>query len=175
VTGAARTLAVAGALLAGSVPLQAQRAGATVRGGRTADTTAVAVVRAFYTFHFAHDMGFSAATARRRAAWLAPDLLARCRAYFARPSNKDEVPSIDGDPFTDSQEYPRSFRVEAPTAPRSAALTSDTALVPVTLIWPGTERRTLTVVVVAARGSWLIADVRYPEGHSLRQLLVEAP
>jgi hypothetical protein len=175
VSGAARAFAVAGALLAGSVPLQAQHAGAPLRGGRAADTVAVAVVRAFYAFHFAHDMGFSAAAVRRRAAWLAPDLLALCRAYFARPSNRDEVPSIDGDPFTDSQEYPRSFRVGAPMAPRSTAPAPDTALVPVTLVWSGTERRRLTVVVVAARGSWLIADVRYPDGPSLRHLLVEGP
>jgi hypothetical protein len=142
---------------------------------RAADTAAVAVVRAFYTFHFAHDMGFSAAAVRRRAAWLAPDLLALCRAYFAKPSNPDEVPSIDSDPFTDSQDYPRTFRVGAPTARRSAAPAPDTALVPVTLLWSGTERRTLTVVLVAARGAWLIADVRYPEGPSLRRLLLAGP
>jgi hypothetical protein len=127
-----------------------------------------AVVRAFYQFHFAHDMAFTRAALRRRERWLAPDLLALCRTYFATPSPAGEVPEIDGDPFTDSQEYPSSFRVGA------AAVTGDTALVPVTFLWKAGDRRTVTVVLVL-RGGWKIADLRYERGETLRSELAGKP
>lgn len=133
------------------------------------------MVRAFYTFHFSHDMGFSAVGVRRRARWLAPDLLALCRAYFAKPSRPGDVPAIDGDPFTDAQEYPQAFRLGSPAASGHSSLTPDTLLVPVTLSGPGSQRRTLTVVAIAARGTWRITDVRYMSGPSLRELLTAGP
>jgi hypothetical protein len=120
-------------------------------------------------------MAFTATAVRRRAGWLAPDLVALCRAYFARPSSPDEVPAIDGDAFTDAQEYPRAFRVGRPRSSALGPLSSDTVLVPVAMLWPGAPSRTVTVVVVAARSSWRIADVRYPEGTSLRKLLAAGP
>lgn len=126
------------------------------------------VVQAFYRFHFAHDMAFTRSALRRRVRWLAPDLLALCRAYFAAPSPADEVPEIDGDPFTDSQEYPTSFRVGA------AAVAGDTALVPVTFLWKAGDRRTVTVVLVP-RGGWKIADLRYERGETLRGELEGKP
>jgi hypothetical protein len=46
-----------------------------------------------------------------KRAWLAPELLDLCKAYFKKPVPADDVPEIDGDPFTDSQEYPKLFRV----------------------------------------------------------------
>ncbi|MGA2382487.1 MAG: DUF3828 domain-containing protein [Gemmatimonadales bacterium] len=119
------------------------------------------VVRTFYRFHFAHDMAFTRSAVRRREGWLSSDLLALCRAYFAASSPTDEVPEIDGDPFTDSQEYPASFRVGA------ARVAGDTAQVPVTFSWKAGDRRVVTVVLVARR-DWKIADVRYERGETLR-------
>jgi len=129
-----------------------------------------AVVQAFYAFHFAHDMAFTRAAVRARSRWLSSDLLEHIRAYFARPDKRDEVPAIDGDPFTDSQEYPRTFRVGA------ATVTGDTARVPVAMVWLEGERRVVTVVLMPVRGTWRIADVRYPRGEpSLRELLDSTP
>ncbi len=130
--------------------------------------TPAAVVRAFYRFHFAHDMAFTRAAVRRRERWLTPDLLGLCHAYFAAPSPAGEPPSIDGDPFTDSQEYPSTFRVGA------AAVTGDTALVPVTFLWKAGDRRVVTVVLVT-RGGWKIADLRYDSGGTLRGELTAKP
>ena len=126
------------------------------------------VVRAFYRFHFAHDMAFTRTALGRREQWLSPDLRALCRAYFAAPSPAGEVPEIDGDPFTDSQEYPVSFRVGA------ATVAGDTALEPVTLSWKAGDRRVVTVVLVAG-GGWKIADVRYERGETLRGELTAKP
>ncbi len=155
---AALAVALATALLlpAVAVPQQA---------GNSAET----MVRAFYAYHLTHNIGFTPAAVRRRAQWLSPGLIARCRAYFARPARPDDVPPIDGDPFTDSQEYPGAFRV-GPTT-----VAGDTARVRVTLIWAGRERRTVTVVLVPAGGAWRIDDVRYGPGPSLRALLSAKP
>ncbi len=138
--------------------VSAQRA-----GGSPAD-----VAHAFYRYHFVHDMAFTRAAVRHRARWLSPDLLVLCRAYFARPSPVDEPPEIEGDPFTDSQEYPSAFRVGA------ATVAGDTALVPVTFSWPAGDRREVTVVLVGA-GAWKIADVRYASGSSLSRELAATP
>jgi hypothetical protein len=152
-----------------AAPPPAQRPGAAAQARiplAAAATAAAATVWAFYAFHFSHDMAFTRAAVRARRPWLSPDLLARCRAYFAKPDDPNEVPAIDGDPFTDSQEYPRTFRVGA------ATVEGDTARVPVAMVWPGTDGRIVTVVLVSVGGAWRIADVRYAGGEpSLRELL----
>ena len=137
---------------------------ATALRAQTAAAPAAAV-RAFYRFHFAHDMAFTRAAVRRREPWLAPDLLALCRRYFAAPSPADEPPSIEGDPFTDSQEYPATFHVGA------AAVAGDTALVPVTFAWKGGGTQPGVTVVLTRAGGWRIADIRFARGGTLRDLL----
>ena len=137
---------------------------ALASAGRQADTTAAGVVRAFYAYHMAHNAGFTASAVRRRARWLTPQLLEACRAYFAKPRPNDEVPPIDGDPFTDSQDIPTSFSVGA------ASLSADTARVGVTFSWPDGPHA-VTVILARPRGAWRIADVRYESGPSFTALL----
>lgn len=127
--------------------------------------TPAGVVRAFYTFHFAHDMAFTRGAVRRRAAWLSPELLAACRDYFARPEPADEPPAIEGDAFTNSQEYPKRFRVGA------ATVAGDTARVSVAFVFAGGDRRSVAVVLTRSSGGWRIADVEYDATSSLRKLL----
>lgn len=132
---------------------------------RQADTTAAGAVRAFYAYHVAHGAAFTPGSVRRRARWLTPQLLERCRAYFAVSRPADEVPPVDGDPFTDSQDYPSSYRVGA------ATVAGDTAVVPVTFSWPGGERHTVTVVLARSPSAWRIANLRYESGSSFTALL----
>lgn len=154
------------AALAAALALAPARAVAADQSGPTPD----AVVHAFYRYHFAHDMAFTKAAVRLRSQWLAPDLIALCDAYFAAPLPADEVPEIDGDPFTDSQEPPYRFRVGA------AKRSGDSAFVPVTFVFPEAGRqRHLTLVLVRAGGVWRIADVRYQYRPSLRQELTATP
>ncbi|HEU5251249.1 MAG TPA: DUF3828 domain-containing protein [Thermoanaerobaculia bacterium] len=131
--------------------------------------TPAATVRAFYAFHFAHDMAFTPESVRAKADWLAPDLLALCEKYFERPSSPDEAPPIDGDPFTDSQEYPKSFRVGA------ARVSGEAAWVPVRLEWSRGRPRSVTAHLVRIAGRWRIWDVRFADGSSLRGLLESPP
>ncbi len=129
--------------------------------------TPAAVVTALYKHHLAHDMAFTPAAVAERSKWLAPDLLATCRAYFARPKPPDEVPDIDGDPFTDSQEYPTRFRLG------ETEQGADRAVVPVVLSWPGGATRTVHVHLARIHDAWLVTDVAYASGPSLRTLLGE--
>jgi uncharacterized protein DUF3828 len=132
--------------------------------GPSAPASPVAVVRAFYAYHFAHDMGFTEASVRAKAAWLAPALVDLCRAYFRKPVSAGEVPDIDGDPFTDSQEYPTSFRV-GPS--RSSKTTTQVAVM---LAWPH-RQRTISVQMMQRHGSWRITNIVYDDSRSLRGLL----
>jgi len=133
---------------------------ARAAGGRGAAGT----VRDFYGLHFRHDMAFTEKSVRRKAEFLAPEVLAACLAYLARPVPTDEVPAIDGDPFTDSQDYPTGFRI-------GRTLTEDTATrVPITLVWQR-EQRELVALVAIIDGEWRITDLEYPEGGTLRGLL----
>ena len=132
---------------------------------KPATSTPESAAKAFYTYHLAHDMGFTPGNLEKRAAWLAPDLLASCRTYFAQPKSKTEVPEIDGDPFTDSQEYPKTFKLG------TAKVSGQTAQVPITLSRPGAKPRTLAVVLANVKGSWLITNVKYASGRSLRASL----
>lgn len=122
-------------------------------------------VREFYEFHFAQDMGFTPESVREREKWLAPDLVALCDAYFQRPSSPEEVPAIDGDPFTNSQEYPKTFRVG------TARVTGEVARVPVRLYWSAGPPRSVTVHLVRIAGKWMIWDVIPASGPSFRKLL----
>ena len=124
-------------------------------------------VQAFYAFHFAHDMGFSGEGIALRARWLSPGLLSLCKAYLARPSSPDVVPSVDGDPFTDSQEYPASFRVG------KVRMSAGKATVEVSFPRGKAGERILHVVLVEEKGAWLIDDVRYLSGPSFRKLLAQ--
>ena len=129
------------------------------------DGGATAAVRRFYAFHFAHDMAFTRAEVERRAGFLTPGLLARCAEYFATPQSADEVPEIDGDPFTDSQDYPESYDVG------EARQQGDSARVDVTFAMKGGDRWRVQAVVVKAGDGWKIDDIETEQGPSLRALL----
>jgi hypothetical protein len=154
----------AGAVLLAALLLLPARA-----APQQAASPAQAVTRAFYAYHMAHNAAFTPAAVRRRARWLSPALLEDCRAYFAVPRPADEVPPIDGDPFTDSQDYPATYRV----GPATTA--GDTARVSVSFTWTGGDRRAVSVDLVRAGGAWRIDDVRPSEGPSLRELLASKP
>jgi len=125
----------------------------------------VVTARGFYEFHLNHDMGFTPANVAERSRWLSPDLDGRFQNYFARPTSPDVVPDIDGDPFTDSQEYPNAFRIEYPEKSESSTI------VPVRLWGPETEPRTVRLVLVSRNGEWMIDDMEYEDGRTLRTLL----
>jgi len=121
-------------------------------------------VKAFYKFHFAHDMAFTQKNVDARKAWLSPGLLGLLSAELKKPVKPDDVPDIEGDPFTDSQEYPSSFQVG------EATVQADKASVPVTFVWPA-EKKGATVKLIIVSGEWRIDDILFDGDEPLRETL----
>ncbi|MFO0775746.1 MAG: hypothetical protein U0172_13885 [Nitrospiraceae bacterium] len=106
---------------------------------------------------------FRAAVVRRHA-WFTPDLYAAMLAYFQLPTSPNEAPPINGDPFTDTQEYPTDFAV-GPSIPFGTG-----AQVPAEFITGDTSRM---VALHVQRGElgWQLADLTYEDGRTLRGML----
>ena len=126
---------------------------------------AASIVKQFYEFHFAHDMGFTPDAVKQRSNWLTPEMIEACRAYFAMPQNPDEPPIINGDPFTGTQEYPQSFSVGDTKAAK------DATRVDVTFHWKEAPSRKAVVVLKSINNKWVIDDIEFPDQTSMRALL----
>lgn len=160
---AARILAVVLLVCAGT-------AGAAPPASNAADAAAARrLAEELYTFHLAHDMGFAPETLALRARWLTPELLALAKAYLARPGTADEAPVIDGDPFTNAQDTPKSFTVGGVT------VTPSGARVEIGFRWDDGTKTAATLVLRQSARGWLVDDITYPEGSSFRQLLLAPP
>jgi hypothetical protein len=136
-------------------------------GARAVDGAPEAQVQALLERHFAGDMGFDADTVAHKRELLDPSLAAAMEAFLARPVDADEAPAINGDPFTDSQEYPTRFVVG------QAAFDNGAAQVPV-LFSDGRRERGVTYQLQrGAEGVWRVVDVRYEDGSALAAMLGE--
>jgi hypothetical protein len=124
-----------------------------------------AAVQAFLEAHFAGSMGFGPDSVAPKRAHLSRALGGRIDAYLARPRPADEVPPIDGDPFTDSQEYPARFAVRAGHA------TATGYEVPVEFAdaW---RRTRLDYLLVREGDAWRIDELRAAHG-TLGELLAQ--
>ena len=136
---------------------------------------ASSAVRAFYRFHFAHNKAFTARNVRQRQPWLTPELHKLLLDELKREAEEskahpDEAPYFEGDPFTDSQEPPDSFRVG------KSDVNGDRAKVPVTLLWSartsrGRDKRDIVIELSRAGNRWLVNDVINSDGKRLRDEL----
>jgi hypothetical protein len=127
-----------------------------------------ATVQQLFADHFMHDMGFTRDTVARKRNWLTSGLNQEIDAYFRRPFPADEPPPINGDPFTNTQEYPSAFQVG------EAVMDAGKANVPVVMTI-GPERRTVRAHVVRQGTGWLVDDLVYADGSTFRALLKEQP
>ncbi len=132
------------------------------------EDTPQAIVQELFADHFMTDMAFTPASVARKRQWLTPGLGREIDAYFARPTKPDEVPPIDGDPFTNSQDYPSSFAVGETTNG------AEMATVPVVMT-TGAEKQTVKVQLVRQSGAWLVYDLAYEDGTTFRALLKAPP
>lgn len=114
--------------------------------------------------HFKHGMGFTKASVARKAKWISVDLLNRLNAELDRPKDPNLVPTIDGDPFTNSQDYPRRFVVG------KAEIRGDVTRIPVVFIGNG-HRRTVAARLRKTTEGWRLDDMLYEDGRTLRGLL----
>jgi hypothetical protein len=122
-------------------------------------------VRSFYRFHYSHDMGFAKHNVARRRRWLTQTLFQllinefrRDEQYAKGHPNEIYVPYMEGDPFTDSQVHPTSFRIGR------SEVAGNKATVAVLMVWSagsreGPDKRNLRIQLLRIRGKWLIDNV----------------
>ena len=132
------------------------------------EVSPLATAQALLLAHFGGDMAFTRASTAAKARWLSPGLNRRIGAWMARPADPNEAPEINGDPFTDAQEYPTQFELEP------ASVQAGRAEVPVRLRNDGRQWQ-LTLELLRIGANWRIDDVRYEDGTRLRALLESRP
>lgn len=125
--------------------------------------SARAAAEGFLRAHFDGDMAFTPQALARKRRWLSPALRAASDHYFAQPRSPDEVPVINGDPFTDTQEYPGGFAVTSVRETRHGARVRITYRAP--------ARRLEFLLVRGSEEGWRIDDVIYRDGTGLRSAL----
>ncbi|MCP5180256.1 MAG: DUF3828 domain-containing protein [Pseudomonadales bacterium] len=118
--------------------------------------------------HFAGARGFLPANVDRVREFLSRRLQAAMADYFARPVSPDEAPVIDGDAFTDSQEYPTRFAVGQQQGD------ADRETVRVRFA-DGYSARTIAYVFVRENDAWRLDDILYAPDSTLRQWLATPP
>ncbi len=150
--------------LLAALPAQAQSAPAQPAAAANEAAAAQAVVQGLLQAHFKTDMGFTPASVAAKAERLTPDLQRRLLKQLAKPVPADEVPDIDGDPFTNSQDLPTRFQLEP------AKLRGAQAEVTVRFSGHGMNQR-VRYLLQRVDGQWRIDDLRYADGSTLRQLL----
>lgn len=137
----------------------------TLRAVRPA-TTPAEIVQELLVTH-THDMGFTRESVAQKRAFLSSGLQAHIAGYMAAPQSPDEAPDINGDPFTDSQEYPDRFTLGVVrTAPRRTT-------VPVHFADAHSTRR-VDYVLMREGTRWVVDDLVDARGESLRELLAAA-
>jgi hypothetical protein len=122
------------------------------------------VVQRFLEAHFAGDMGFWPSAIDSKRGYFTKALNEKMNAYFGRITDPDEAPEINGDPFTDSQDYPARFSV------RSDDKTTPGVLAPVEFS-QAFSRRTVGFSLKREGGRWLIDDLLFEDNISLATLL----
>jgi hypothetical protein len=127
------------------------------------------VVGRLFEDHFMDDLDFTPASVARKRDRLTADLYRQIEAYFQRPTKPDEVPVINGDPFTNTQEYPSSFAVSEGTQQDAT-----TTRVPVVMTI-GPNKRTVQVQLVRQGSGWVVDDLVYEDGTTFRALLEAQP
>ena len=118
------------------------------------------IVQELLVTHFTHDMGFTRESVAHKRAFLSAALQGRIARYLAAPQSSDEAPEINGDPFTDTQEYPDRFTLGAT---RTAARRT---IVPIHFA-DGRSTRRVDYVLVREGARWKVDDLVDERGGSL--------
>ncbi|MBL8271912.1 DUF3828 domain-containing protein [Steroidobacter sp.] len=124
-----------------------------------------ATVQTLLVQHFAADLDFSPATVAAQAALLTEALSKQMKSWFERTKGSEEPPELNGDPYTDSQEYPNSFQLG------KARITGNRAEVTVMYQGEGRPAYPVHVELVRVNDAWRVSDLRYRDGQKLSQLL----
>lgn len=144
-----------------NVILTLDRSPGSLAGGATPS----GIVQRFLEAHFDGDMAFDTLSLATKRQYLSDSLAAAIVRYARRPQATDQVPDINGDPFTDSQEYPTRFSVG------TARVVGARTTVPVRFSDAYRSNRVTYHLRRTSAGGWRIDDVVDARGESLRALL----
>lgn len=128
--------------------------------------TPAEVVSSLYAAHFAGDMAFTHESVAAKRPWLTPDLQSLLVGELNRPQPEDEPPYINGDPLTDTQDYPLGCKADG------EKVVGDTASVNVECTLEGGGTRRIVALLQRVGNAWKVSDLQYEDGRTLRQLLV---
>lgn len=129
--------------------------------------TPEATIQLLLIHHFATNMDFSKSSVAAQSARLSPALFDTLNRWFARTAGSDEVPELNGDPFTDSQEPPNEFEL-APAKTQGAR-----AEVTVTYRGDGIAAYPVHFELVRVQNNWRVDDLRLRNGRRVTQLLAQ--
>jgi len=135
-------------------------------GAKAPAGTPSRVTEDFLEFHFNHDYGFLKEAADARRKWLSKSLAVKIDDYFKREFGPDIVPPINGDPFTDTQEFPTRFAVR-----KADAAAPGVAETPVDFA-DGYSSKSVVYRLTKGANGWRIDDLVYPDGSTLTDALV---
>lgn len=137
-------------------------------GTRAQPGSPAAQVQALLEAHDAGGLRFDPDHAEVLRDYLSDALRQDIAHYFAAPWPADEVPPINGDPYTDSQEIPTHFRV------LEAMVEGDQARVPVEFADAYQQKR-VVYRLQQIEGRWLLRDLEWSDGQRFVDLLAERP
>lgn len=126
-----------------------------------------ATVQSLLVHHFGSGMPLSPESITARQRWLAEGLSKQFKQWLVRVAKSDEVPELNGDPFTDSQEAPDQFEIALPR------VNGDRANVIATFSGEHIKPYPVEFMVLRTNGDWRIDDVRYRDGTLLTKLLLK--
>jgi hypothetical protein len=126
-----------------------------------------ATVQLLLLQHMGGSMAISRDGIAAQSAWLTQSLAKQWQEWFERTAQSDEVPALDGDPYTDSQESPETFTI-APARVRGQQAD-------VTVTYDGSQIEPYPVhfLLKRASGSWRVDDLRFRDGELLTRLLAQ--
>jgi hypothetical protein len=119
-------------------------------------TTPVDIVQAVYSYHLSHEHGSADKTIKSHRQYFTPALLAMLAKEWSKPSKPDEVPDIDWDILTASQDFPLSFKVG-----KLQPVSDGKAKVEVKFLW-SSEKTIVDVYFSKTKEGWQISDLYYP-------------
>jgi len=133
---------------------------------------AAATVKAFYAFHFKHNFDYTERGLEHRRRWLDENLYKLLTAELKRSEQstaQNEAPEMNGDPFTNAQEYPNAFRIG------KSEQDSRKATVEVIFVWKEKNRvideRRIRVEALRYGATWKIANIIAGEDDDLVKFL----
>lgn len=133
--------------------------------GEPAARDAQAAVRQLLLQQLAGDEVFGADSIAALRPWLAPALRQAFARWLARQDRTDDVPALDGDPFSDTQEPPLALRLGA------LRQRGDRAEQQVFAELDGGRSHRLIYQLTRRHGRWQLKDIVYAHGPTLLQLL----